>query len=369
MTNDKVEKKYSKRASKWKLILLLLILALVSVIIVCLNIGFTVPGTQPITFQEVLGILGKQIPGVNTYVDTSAIIPSHEAVIMLVRLPRILGAALVGAGLAAAGVMYQGIFRNPMADSYLLGASAGASLSYTAAALYAGSLLSVTIVGIGFSQIFAFLGAIITVFVVYLISRTGKKVPVTTLLLSGLVANVFLLAIQSVFLIQAHEADAVGGILSFMFGNLSHINWQDVYVVFPLVFIGILLSYFYTKDLNMLSMGDETAQHLGVNTERVRKILLALSSLITGAVVSISGVIGFVGLVIPHMTRLVIGPDHRILLPTAAIIGGIYLILCDTIARIATGQAAELQVGVVTAIIGTPIFIYLLRRKKTTYAL
>jgi iron complex transport system permease protein len=369
MIADKVETKYSKRASKWKLILLLLIIALVAVIFVCLNIGFTVPGQQPITFQEVFNIIGKQIPILNSYIDTSTVLPSHEAVIMAVRLPRILGAALVGAGLAAAGVLYQGIFKNPMADSYLLGASAGASLSYTVAALYAGSLLTVSLVGIGFSQVFAFLGAIVTVFVVFLMSRVGNKVPVTTLLLSGLVVNVFLLAIQSVFVIQANKTGELGGILSFMFGNLSHINWQEVFVVFPLLSVGILLAYFYTKDLNMLTMGDETAQHLGVNTERVRKILLALSSLITGAVVSISGVIGFVGLVIPHMTRLVIGPDHRILLPTAAVIGAIFLILCDAIARIATGQAAELQVGVITAIIGTPLFIYLLRRRKTTYSL
>ncbi len=151
-------------------------------------------------------------------------------------------------------------------------------------------------------------------------------------------------------------------------GRIFKYHLVDVYAVFPFVLIGIVLAYFFTKDLNMLSMGDDTAQHLGVNTERVRQILLLISSLITGAVVSISGVIGFVGLIIPHMTRLVIGPDHRILLPTSAIVGAIFLILCDSLARVATG-ASELPVGVITALAGTPFFIYLLRKRKTSYSL
>jgi iron complex transport system permease protein len=136
----------------------------------------------------------------------------------------------------------------------------------------------------------------------------------------------------------------------------------------PFVFGSIIIAYFYSKDLNMLAMGDDTAQHLGVNSEKVRKILLLLGSLVTAAAVSISGVIGFVGLIIPHITRLLIGPDHRILLPTSAILGSIFLIMCDAIARVATGSS-ELPVGVVTALIGTPFFLYLLRRKKTSYSM
>jgi iron complex transport system permease protein len=144
--------------------------------------------------------------------------------------------------------------------------------------------------------------------------------------------------------------------------------WEDVWGILPFVLIGIALTYFFTRDLNMLSMGDETAQHLGVSTERVRRILLVIASLITAAAVSISGVIGFVGLIIPHMTRLIIGPDHRILLPASAIVGAIFLVICDAVARVATG-ASELPVGVITALVGTPFFIYLLRRRKTSYSL
>jgi len=138
--------------------------------------------------------------------------------------------------------------------------------------------------------------------------------------------------------------------------------------ILPFVLIGTAIAYFFVRDLNVLSLGDDTAQHLGVNTERVRQILLVLGSLMTAAAVSISGVIGFVGLIVPHMTRLIIGPDHRILLPASTIVGAIFLVVCDSVARVATG-ASELPVGVITALAGTPFFIYLLRRKKTTYSL
>jgi iron complex transport system permease protein len=360
MMTDKVKEKYSTRSKRWKLIVLLLIVALVAVVILCLNIGFA-----PISFSDILAILGKQIPFLNHYIGSSSVSSINEAIIIQIRLPRILAGAIVGAGLAAAGVMYQGVFRNPMADSYLLGASAGASFAYTLAVIYAGSL-ALNFFGLGFFQVVAFLGAVLTVFLVYFMSRIGNKVPITTLLLSGIVVNIFILALQTVF--ELRSGKALIGIVAWIAGGFSNITWTNVYVVFPFVLIGIVIAYFFTKDLNMLSMGDDTAQHLGVNTERVRQILLLISSLITGAVVSISGVIGFVGLIIPHMTRLVIGPDHRILLPTSAIVGAIFLILCDSVARVATG-ASELPVGVITALAGTPFFIYLLRKRKTSYSL
>jgi iron complex transport system permease protein len=360
MVEDEVETKYSKRSSRWKLILLLLIVSLVGVVIFCLNIGFA-----PISFSQILAILGKQIPFLNGSINSSAVSSVDQAIILEIRLPRILAGALVGAGLAAAGVMYQGVFRNPMADSYLLGASAGASLGYTLAALYAGSL-ALTFAGLGVFQVAAFGGAVMTVFLVYFMSRVGNRVPVTTLLLSGIVVNIFILALQTVF--ELRSGKALIGIVAWIAGGFTNITWTDIYAVFPFVLAGIIIAYFFTKDLNMLSMGEDTAQHLGVNTERVRQVLLLLSSLITAAAVSISGVIGFVGLIIPHMTRLVIGPDHRILLPTSAIVGAIFLILCDSLARIATG-ASELPVGVITALTGTPFFIYLLRKRKTSYSL
>jgi iron complex transport system permease protein len=360
MTTKEVEHTYVKRSSKWKLVLIGLIFALIAVIILSLNVGYA-----PISFQEILNIIGKQIPGLNSLVNPSTISPVSEAIILQIRLPRILAGAIVGAGLAAAGVVYQGIFRNPMADSYILGASAGASVGYTLAILYVTSAVSV--IGLGTAQIIAFLFAVTTVFVVYFMSRVGRKVPTTTLLLSGIVVNIFLLSIETV--LQLNSGDKLQAIVAWISGaGFSNTVWMQVWTVLPFVLIGTAIIYFFTRDLNMLAMGDDTAQHLGVNTENVRRFLLIIASLITAAAVSISGVIGFVGLIIPHMTRLLIGPDHRILLPTSIIVGAIFLVLCDAIARVATG-ASELPVGVITALIGTPFFIYLLRRRKTSYSM
>ena len=346
-----------RRSSRWKLILAALIAGFILTIIVSLNIGYT-----PISFSEILNILGKQIP--YAPIKASSFSPIDSAIIIQIRLPRVLAGALVGAGLAAAGVIYQGIFRNPMADSYLLGASAGASVGYTIAVLYVTSSLS--LIGLGMTQIFAFIFALLTVFVVLTISRVGGKIPTTTLLLSGIVANIFLLAIETVM--QLRSGKVLSGIVAWLAGGFSDTVWTQFYAVMPIILVGIVLTYFFTRDLNVLSMGEDTAQHLGVNTERTRQILLAIASLITAACVAISGVIGFVGLIIPHMTRLVIGPDHRILLPASTIVGAIFLVICDSVARVATG-ASELPVGVITALVGTPFFIYLLRRRKTTYSL
>ncbi len=359
MSADKVEGTYIKRSSRWKLILVALIVALVVTIIVSLNVGYA-----SISFSQILNILGKQIPFLSGSINSASISPTSQAIILQIRLPRILAGALVGAGLAAAGVIYQGVFRNPMADSYLLGASAGASVGYTVAVLYVTSALS--IIGLGTAQVFAFIFALLTVFLVLTISRVGNKIPTTTLLLSGIVVNIFLLAIET--LMELRSGTALTGIIAWLAGGFSNIVWLQVWAVVPFVFIGIAITYFFTRDLNMLSMGDETAQHLGVSTERVRQFLLVIASLMTAAAVAISGVIGFVGLIIPHMTRLIIGPDHRILLPASAIVGAIFLVICDAVARVATG-ASELPVGVITALVGTPFFIYLLRRRKTSYSL
>ena len=270
MTNPEVERTYSKRSSKWKLIVLILVLALVGVVVVCLNIGYA-----PISFSEILNIIGKQIPFINGSINSSSISPIDASIILQIRLPRILAGALVGAGLAAAGVMYQGVFRNPMADSYLLGASAGASFAYTLAVIYISSS-ALTISGLGVIQIVAFIGAFSTVFLVYFMSRVGNKVPVTTLLLSGIVVNIFILALQTVF--ELRSGKALLGIVAWIAGGFANITWTQVYTVTPFVIVGTLISYFFTRDLNMLAMGDDTAQHLGVNTERVRRILLLTGS-------------------------------------------------------------------------------------------
>jgi iron complex transport system permease protein len=342
---------------------LLLVLALIITVIVSLNVGYA-----PIPFPDILGILGKQIPFLNGFIDSSSISSANEAIVLEVRLPRIIAGILIGAALAAAGVLYQGVFKNPMADSYVLGVSAGAAVGASA------SILS----GIGFVffelrlvQVAAFIGALSAMFLVYNLSRVGSRVPVTTLLLCGIAVNFFLFAV--VGLLEIIAANRLHDIVFWLMGGYSNVYWKDIWAILPFIIIGIVAAFFYVRDLNLLAMGEETAHHLGVNVERSKQVLLVLASLITAAAVSVCGLIGFVGLMIPHLTRLAIGPDHRILLPTSTIIGAIFLVLCDDLARVLSTpfvsmSTREWPVGIITMLFGAPFFIFLLKKKKQSYA-
>jgi iron complex transport system permease protein len=186
-----------------------------------------------------------------------------------------------------------------------------------------------------------------------------------TLLLSGIAITIFLSAVYQVMQVIASNYQ-LHLLVNWTIGGISNITWIDIWKIAPFAFIGIILSYVFSRDLNMISLGEDTAQHLGVNTERTKKILVTLGAMMTAAAVSISGSIGFVGLMIPHITRLIMGPDHRLLLPASVIVGAIFLVMCDALARVLTG-AAELPVGVITALAGGPFFIFLLRKKKMSY--
>jgi iron complex transport system permease protein len=361
MSTDQVESTFFQRTSRWKLIILLLVLALVITVIVSLNVGYA-----QIPFSEILGILGKRVPFLDSLVDSSLILPENEGIILQLRLPRILAGVLVGAALAAAGVLYQGVFKNPMADSYVLGVSAGAAVGASFSILFGvGSL----VFGLRLVQVAAFIGAISAMFLVYNISRVGSRVPITTLLLCGIAVNFFLFAV--VGLLEVIAGDELHTIVFWLVGGFSNVLWRDIWAVLPFVIIGIVAAYFYVRDLNLLAMGEETAHHLGVNVERSKQVLLVLASLLTAAAVSISGLVGFVGLMIPHLTRVVIGPDHRILLPTSTIIGAIFLVICDDLARVVATPFAstlELPVGIITMLFGAPFFIFLFKKKKQSYA-
>lgn len=356
MTNN-IETDYSKRSKRWKITLATLIIALFLTVIICLNIGYAF-----IPFQEVFSILGNQIPGLNNFIDPNSFVGNHPQIILDIRLPRILAGVIIGGGLAASGVLYQGVFRNPMADPYVLGVSAGASVGAGAGLLFGSGL---SLLGFPIVQTTAFIAALATVFIVYNISRIGSRVPVMTLLLSGIAITIFLSAIYEIMQVVSTNFE-LHALVSFAIGGISNVGWKAIWQISPFIIIGIIISYMFSRDLNMISLGEDTAQHLGVNTERTKKILLTLGAMMTAAAVSISGLIGFVGLMIPHITRLIMGPDHRLLLPASVIVGAIFLVLCDAIARILTG-AAELPVGVITAIAGGPFFIFLLRKKKTDY--
>jgi iron complex transport system permease protein len=361
MSTDKVESSFFRRTSRWKLIVLLLILALIITVIVSLNVGYA-----QIPFSDILSIIGKQIPGLNSLINSSSISSQNSAIILQIRMPRILAGVLVGAALAAAGVLYQGVFKNPMADSYVLGVSAGAAVGASVAIL---SGLSFAFFGLRLIQVAAFVGAVSAMFLVYNMSRVGSRVPVATLLLCGIAVNFFLFAV--VGLMEVVAGDELHSIVFWLIGGFSNVLWKDIWAIVPFIVIGIVGAYFYARDLNLLAMGEETAHNLGVNVERSKQILLVLASLITAAAVSICGLVGFVGLMIPHLTRLLIGPDHRILLPTSTIIGAIFLLICDDIARVVATPFAstlELPVGIITMLFGGPFFIFLLKRKKGSYA-
>jgi len=345
-----------RRVSHWKLYFVLLTGVLVLVFIFSLNIGFS-----HIPFENILKILAKNIPILGDLVDVSGISEVQESIIIHIRMPRVLGGALVGVALAAAGVAYQGIFRNPMADPYTIGAMGGASFG-AAVAIVLG--IGVALLGVNTVPIFAFVGALGAVFLVYAISREGSRVPVTTLLLSGLTVTIFFNALVTYLKLIA--GDKLHALTFWIMGGFTYTNWTDVTSIFPFIIIGTAVIYLYARDLNILVLGEEQAQHLGVELEKVKKILLASGALMTAAAVSISGLIGFVGLIIPHLTRILIGPDHRILLPTSAIMGASFMMICDALARVIIAPS-ELPVGVITAVSGGPFFIYLLRRKRGGY--
>jgi iron complex transport system permease protein len=354
-----VETAHLRRVSHWKLYLLILLIAFGIVFVLSLNLGYA-----PIPFRDILIILAKQVPILENLVDASTITQTAEVIITQIRLPRVICGALVGAALATAGTTYQGIFRNPMADPYVIGASTGAALG---AALVMVLGIGVSLLGVNTLQIMAFVGALITVLVVYAIARVGSRVPVTTLLLTGIAVSLFLSAIVT-FLRTIASDQILHGLTFWLIGSLAPTeNWDKVWAVLPFIIIGAVIAYMYSRDLNILALGEDQAQHLGVEIEKVKWILLVSGALMTAAAVSISGLIGFVGLIIPHLTRVLIGPDHRVLLPTSAIVGASFLMICDALSRVIMGSG-EAPVGVITALSGAPFFIYLLRRKRKGYA-
>jgi iron complex transport system permease protein len=344
-----------RRVSHWKIYLVILLIAFGIVFVLSLNLGYA-----HIPFSDILAILAKQVPILNNLVGSSGITKTAEVIIVQIRLPRVVCGALVGAALASAGVTYQGIFRNPMADPYVIGASTGASVG-SALVIVLG--VGVSLLGVNTLQILAFVGSLTTVLLVYSISRVGSRVPVTTLLLTGIAISLFQNAIVTYMKTIASDK-LLHGLTFWIIGSLA--PTENVFAILPLIIVGTAVAYMYSRDLNILALGEDQAQHLGVEIEKVKRILLVSGALMTAAAVSISGLIGFVGLIIPHLTRVLIGPDHRVLLPTSAIVGASFLMICDALSRVIMGSG-EAPVGVITALSGAPFFIYLLRRKRKGY--
>lgn len=284
--------------------------------------------------------------------------PIYHAIFWKIRLPRVVLSFLVGSALATAGVILQGLIRNPMADPYIVGTSAGAGFGATLAIVLN---LNFTFLGLSTTPLFAFVGAVVTVFVVYQLSRQGTKVPVVNFLLAGMAVGFVLSAMTSALMVLGIKDHYK--IVYWMMGSLAKGTWSEVHIIWPYLLIGLIVAVYLARDLNLALMGEETAHNMGVNVERMKRTVLITSALLTASAVSVSGVIGFVGLIIPHIVRMIVGPDHRRLVPAASLFGGGFLLISDTIARIVMAPT-EIPVGIITALFGGPFFLYQLRKSR-----
>ena len=288
-----------------------------------------------------------------------------ETIIFQIRLPRVIGGALVGAALATAGVLFQGLLRNPMADPYIIGTSAGAALGATVAMMLP---INLAFLGFGLVPMAAFCGALGTVILVYNLARVGGKTPIISMLLAGFVVSSLLTAIMALLISMSDRLQLnLHSVYSFLMGHISVTGWGQIAVIAPLVIGGIIGARFFAFHLNAFSLGEEGAAYLGIEVEKDKLLVLGLGSLLTAAAVSMSGLVGFVGLVVPHAVRLSLGPDHRLLLPASALAGGAFVVIADLLARTLIAPV-EIPVGVITATIGAPFFIYLLRHTRREYA-
>jgi iron complex transport system permease protein len=291
---------------------------------------------------------------------------SDEVILLQLRLPRVAGAAIVGAALAGAGTLFQGLLRNPLADPFLLGTSAGAALGATVAfvvpALFIGSWLGFSLVAVC-----AFIGALLSAALVYAIATRRGQTPVITLLLAGVAVSAILTAGQTL-LLALHERAGFQllGFYYWLAGSIDVQTWAQIGVLLPLVLAGLAAALLVAPTLDAFALGEEMAAHLGLPVERVKLAVAGLAALLVAAAVSISGLVGFVGLVAPHICRIALGPRHRLLIPAAALVGAIFVVLADLAAR-TLAAPSELPLGVITALAGGPFFLYLLRAAGRAY--
>jgi iron complex transport system permease protein len=299
-------------------------------------------GSVPMSFGEVWSALRD-----------SSTRNDYAVIVREIRLPRVLLAILVGAALSTSGTVLQAMLRNPLAEPYVLGISSGAALGAIVALWIGGAVATA-------SPLAAFLGALATTAWVFILGRRAGRLASYTLVLAGVITASFLSAVILFVLTMLSTRD-VRGMAFWLMGDLSAVTDAELKILLPLVVFGFLGLYAFSKDLNVLLLGEEEAAHLGVNVARTQTMIFLLASALTGVAVALSGAIGYLGLLVPHLARMLVGNDHRTLLPAAALGGSIVLVLSDTLARTIVAPN-ELPVGAVTAVAGAPVFIYLLRR-------
>lgn len=312
-------------------------------------------GNVPLPLSDTLGVLGHRLLGL----PAGAWEASTETIVMELRLPRVLAAVAVGAGLGVSGAVLQGLLRNPLADPYVLGTASGAALGAAIGVLLPTQAI---LLGFGVANVLAFAGALAAVTLVVRVSGSGGDSRASVLLVGYAVGSVLAAGLA---LAMYLSGDDLRRIVAWLLGSFANASWPQVAIGLPVILVGTLLIVGRARSLDALLLGDEAAAHLGVDVARERRILLALAALVTAAAVAMAGLIGFVGLVVPHVVRLVTGPTARAVLPLSALVGAAFLVGADLVARI----PGELPVGIVTAIVGVPVFLVLLRRARGAYEL
>jgi iron complex transport system permease protein len=323
-----------------------LVLAVLIVLLIASMLLAAATGAVKISTREIIEIITQGSDTVNA------------SILMDIRLPRVLLAAVIGAGLAAVGGVMQAIFKNPLVDSYTLGMSSGAALGAVISIITG---LNVNIMGIETTGLFAFIGAVSTLFIVYSLAYTRSRMSINSLLLAGVAVSYFLASVISFLMMLNH--DKIEHIVFWTMGSLSMATWNEFYISAIFIIPALAVLLYYTRELNILVMGEDAAHHLGINTAFLKNILLITCALIVGIVVSTGGTIAFLGLVAPHIIRLIVGSDNRRVILYSALLGSILLVLSDTFGRVLI-QPVEIPVGVMTSIMGGPFFIFLLRKQK-----
>lgn len=341
--------------SRWFAVMSALALLSLVLVMLCLQLG-----TQFIGVGHLVGLLSSALLGTASEPDA---LRTTGVILLQVRLPRVLLGFLVGSCLAAVGVALQALLRNPLADPYVLGVSSGAALGVTIAVLFG---IGTTVLALSLLPVFGFAGSLIALMVIYRMAASYDRLPIHSVLLAGVILNAIFSALI-MFITSIMEPNRSFGMMAWLMGSLTAPANPVLMVLAAYLLLGLLLLLKQVRVLNILALGEEPARSLGIDTERTKRLIFLLSALMTGAVVSFSGMIGFIGMIIPHAVRLVVGADHRLLLPASALVGGMFLMVADTVAR-TLFVPSEVPVGVITALAGGPFFVYLLVWRKDRLA-
>jgi iron complex transport system permease protein len=315
-----------------------------------------VAGSTHVDWSVALHVIGARV--FPFWIHRSSVEKADDVIIWLIRTPRVIVAALVGGGLAIAGALMQGLFRNPLAESNTVGVGSGAVLG--AMIVFSTGLAAKSAITI---PIAAFLGALLSLITVYALATRGGVTPVAMLLLTGIALSAFLISISSLLLtMTVANWEVAEEMIFWMSGGLDKRTWTHVWICAPFVLLAFASSLYYARDLDLLMQGEDTASSLGVNVESTKRAIIVTSALITGSAIAVAGAVGFVGLIVPHMVRLFVGPSHRSLLPSSAVTGAAFVTTCDLLAR-TIHPPTEIRLGIITAAFGAPFFLFILVRK------